>query len=42
MANIYARKPIKYLKDTLGKLMEFKRGHVILMGDGYVPGTGDK
>lgn len=35
LAKIYAsnRNPIKFLKNTLERLMDFKKGHVILMGD---------
>lgn len=35
LANIYCpnRNPIKYLKETMGKLKDFKKGDVILTGD---------
>lgn len=35
LANIYCpnRNPIKYLKENMGKLIDFKKGYVILTGD---------
>lgn len=35
LANIYApnKNPMKYLANILGKIMEFRKGHLILMGD---------